>query len=278
MVSGGALRYLGNERVSEERTMPRWRKRWLGGCVAALVAALAAVGVSAQDAGGGATKVELPVDQVEAIVRDLLQREPELVYQALQELQRRQTAAEADRRKAALVARKDDLFHHAASPVGGNPEGDVTLVEFFDYHCAYCRRVVTSVRSLVETDQDLRVVFKEFPILGEDSVRAARAALAAERQGLYMPLHFALMASNDLSLDGIMKTAADVGLDTGQLAEDMNSPAIQEEIDATYALARTLGIDGTPAFVIDDELIPGAVSQEHLAALIDEARTNCATC
>ena len=259
--------------------MPRWRDGWIGGCVAGLIGALAAAGVSAQDPGGGsAPKVELPVDQVEAIVRDLLRREPELVYQALQELQRRETAAEAERRKAALTAKKDDLFHNAASPVGGNPEGDVTLVEFFDYHCAYCRRVVGSVRALVEEDQGLRIVFKEFPILGEDSVRAARAALAADKQGLYMPLHFALMASNDLSMNGIMKTAADVGLDTERLAADMNSPAIEAEINATYALARELGIDGTPAFVIDDDLIPGAVSQERLAALIDEARTNCATC
>jgi protein-disulfide isomerase len=262
-----------------EQTMPRWRKGWIGGCVAGLVGALAAAGVAAQDAGGGSTpKVELPVDQVEAIVRDLLRREPELVYQALQELQRRETAAEAERSKAALIAKKDDLFHNAASPVGGNPEGDVTLVEFFDYHCAYCRRVVNSVRALIEEDQGLRVVFKEFPILGEDSVRAARAALAAEKQGLYMPLHFALMASNDLSMNGIMKTAADVGLDVERLAEDMNSPAIQEEINASYDLARDLGINGTPAFVVDDELIPGAVSQEHLAALIDEARTSCTTC
>jgi protein-disulfide isomerase len=176
------------------------------------------------------------------------------------------------------MARKDDLFRSAASPVGGNPEGDVTLVEFFDYRCGYCRRVVGSLRALVEQDQDLRVVFKEFPILGEDSVRAARAALAAERQGLYMPLHFALMAADDLSIEGIMAVAAGVGLDTEQLAADMASPEIEAEIAATYALANELGIEGTPAFVVDDELIPGAVSQERLAALIDEARTNCATC
>jgi protein-disulfide isomerase len=258
-----------------EQIMPRRRNGWVGAClVAGLVAALAATGASAQDG----TKVELPADQVEAIVRELLMREPEIVYEALQELQRRETAAEAERRKVALLARKDDLFHNAASPVGGNPAGDVTLVEFFDYRCGYCRRVVGSLRALVDEDQDLRVVFKEFPILGEDSVRAARAALAAERQGLYMPLHFALMAADDLSMDGIMLVAAGVGLDTEQLAADMASPEIQAEINATYALARELGIEGTPAFVVDDELIPGAVSQERLASLIDEARTDCATC
>jgi protein-disulfide isomerase len=93
-----------------------------------------------------------------------------------------------------------------------------------------------------------------------------------------MPFHFALMAADDLSMSGIMAAAGDVGLDTEQLARDMESPEIQAEINATYALARELGIEGTPAFVIDDELIPGAVSQERLAALIDEARTSCTTC
>ena len=264
--------------------MPRWRNGWVAGCAAALLAALVPAGASAQDGGAqdgateGGPKIELPADQVEAIVRDYLMREPEIIYEALQELQRREAAAEAERRKAALAARKDDLFHSTASPVGGNPEGDVTVVEFFDYRCGYCRRVVGSLRALVDQDEDLRVVFKEFPILGEDSVRASRAALAAKRQGLYMPLHFALMAADDLSMDGIMQAAAGVGLDTEQLAADMEAPEIQAEIAATYALARDLGIEGTPAFVIDDELIPGAVSQDRLAALIDEARTDCATC
>ena len=259
--------------------MPRWRNGWVKGCMAGLLAALFAAGVSAQDGETrGGPGIALPTDQVEAIVRDYLMREPEIVYEALQELQRREAAAEAERRTAALTARKDDLFHSVASPVGGNPEGDVTLVEFFDYRCGYCRRVVGSLRALVDQDEDLRVVFKEFPILGEDSVRAARAALAAERQGLYMPLHFALMAADDLSMDGIMQAAAGVGLDTGQLAADMEAPEVQAEIAATYALARDLGIEGTPAFVVDDELILGAVSQERLAALIDEARTGCVTC
>jgi protein-disulfide isomerase len=258
-----------------ERIMPRWQGRLAGGCVAAVLAVAAfATGAAAQDGA----KVELPAEQIEAIVRDYLMREPEIVYQALQELQRRETAAEADRRKATLAARQDDLFRSASTPVAGNPDGDVSVVEFFDYRCTYCRRVVGSLQALVGRDENLRVVFKEFPILGEDSVRAARAALAAERQGLYMPFHLALMAANDLSMDGIMRVAQGVGLDTGQLAQDMELPEIKDEINATYALARELGIDGTPAFVVGEELIPGAVSEERLAALIDQARTNCATC
>ncbi len=256
--------------------MPQWQERWIGGCIAAgLIAVVSATSVSAQDA---ATKVELPADQVEAIVRDFLMREPEVIYQALQELQRRETAAKEERQKEALTAKRDELFHRASTPVGGNADGDVTLVEFFDYHCGYCRRVVTAVRALSEQDDNLRIVFKDFPILGDDSVRAARAALAADRQGLYMPFHFALMASTDFSMEGLMQTAAEVGLDTEQLAKDMKSPEIKAEIDANYALARELGIEGTPAFVVGEQLIPGAVSQERLTALIDEARTNCVAC
>jgi protein-disulfide isomerase len=259
-----------------EQTMPRWQKRWVGGCIAAgVVAVVTTTAVSAQDA---ATKVELPADQVEAIVRDYLMREPEIIYQALQELQRREAAAKEEHQKAALTAKKDELLHRTTSPVGGNADGDVTLVEFFDYHCGYCRRVVTAVRALSEQDDNLRIVFKDFPILGDDSVRAARAALAADRQGLYMPYHFALMASTDFSMDGLMRTAAGVGLDTEQLAKDMEAPEIKAEIDANYALARELGIEGTPAFVIGEQLIPGAVSQERLTALIDETRTNCVAC
>lgn len=256
--------------------MRRWQVRWAGGClVAGLVATAATASVWAQE---DAAKVELPTDQIEAIVREYLLREPQVIYEALQELQRRETAAQETRRKEALTSKQDELFERAATPVGGNPDGDVTLVEFFDYRCGYCRRVVGSLQALVETDEDLRVAFKEFPILGEDSVRAARAALAAERQGLYMPFHFALMAADDLSMDGIMQVAAGVGLDTDQLASDMQLPEIQAELTANYELARELGIEGTPAFVVGDNLVPGAVTEERLAALIDEARTNCATC
>ncbi|MEM7026080.1 MAG: DsbA family protein, partial [Pseudomonadota bacterium] len=254
--------------------MPRPQNLWIGGCLAAGLAAVVATGASAQDAPTAANTVELPADQIEAIVRDYLMREPEVIYEALQELQRREAAAEEERSRAALVARRDDLFYHASSPVAGNPDGDVTLVEFFDYRCGFCRRVVGSLRSLVDQDPNLRIVFKEFPILGEDSVRSARAALAAERQGMYLPFHFALMETDDLSMDGILRVAESVGLDTDQLAADMEHPEIQAELGATYALARELGIEGTPAFVVGEQLIPGAVSEERLVALIDEARTN----
>lgn len=229
-------------------------------------------------AGSESSGGDLPVDQIEQIVRDYLLREPEIIYQALEELQRRQAEANAERQRAAVAANRSQLFHEPGNPVAGNPDGNVTLVEFFDYQCSYCRRVVTSLQALLAEDEQLRVVFKEFPILGEDSMTAARAALAAREQGRYLPFHFALMRARDLSLGGIMAVAASVDLDTERLASDMQSPEIEAQLQANYALARALGIEGTPAFVIGDELIPGAVDKTRLVQLIEEARTGCVTC
>jgi protein-disulfide isomerase len=215
---------------------------------------------------------ELPVDQVEKIVRDYLLREPEIIYQALQELQRREDEAKAARQREAIAANQDELLDAAHTPTGGNPDGDVSLVEFFDYRCAYCRRVVSSVRDLMDEDPDLRLVFKDLPVLGPDSVRAAKAALASRKQNRYVPFHFALMASDDLSIEGIRSTAAAVGLDPDRLERDMDAPEVLAAIDANYALANELGIQGTPAFVIGDQLIPGAVDKARLEQLIQEAR------
>ncbi len=223
----------------------------------------------------GSTSVDLPTDQVEQIVRDYLMREPEIIYQALEELQKRQAAEQAERAKQMLVSRKDDLLYDPATPIVGNPDGEVTLVEFFDYRCGFCRRVLPSMQALMEEDKDLRIAFKELPVLGEESVRAARAALASRLQDetLYLDFHLALMSADDLSAGGIRTVAADVGLDPDQLAQDMESDEVSKAIDANYQLASALGIEGTPAFVIGETLVPGAVDKARLAALIEEART-----
>jgi protein-disulfide isomerase len=207
---------------------------------------------------------DLTVEQIERIVREYLLREPQVIYDALQ--------AEAARQQAAIADNQSELLDDPTSPVGGNPEGDVTLVEFFDYRCAYCRRVVASMRALLDEDQDLRVVFKELPVLGPDSERAARAALASRRQGGYVPFHFALMAAEDLSLPGIRAAAEAVGLDADRLEADMMAPEVNAAIQANYALANELGIEGTPAFVIGSQLIPGAVDKARLEQLIRDAR------
>ncbi|MGI9419756.1 MAG: DsbA family protein [Geminicoccaceae bacterium] len=247
----------------------RWaRTMGLGLGVTALVGSPA----MADDA---APAVDLPVEQVEEIVRDYLMREPEIIYQALEELQRRQASEQAEQQKLALAERKDDLVNDPATPIAGNPDGDVTLVEFFDYRCGYCRRVLSSMQALMDEDEELRVAFKELPVLGEDSVRAARAALASRMQdeSLYLDFHLALMSAEDLSADGIMTIAADVGLDPDKLGQDMESEEVTAAIDANYQLASALGIEGTPAFVIGEALVPGAVDKARLSSLIEEART-----
>jgi protein-disulfide isomerase len=215
---------------------------------------------------------ELPVDRIEEIVRDYLLREPEVIYEALQELQRRQQVAAAERQKAAIAANEALLFDDPETPFGGDADAEVTLVEFFDYRCTYCRRVVGAMQALLQDEAGLKIVFKDLPVLGEDSVRAARAALASREQDGYLPFHFALMQAKDLSHAGIMAVASDVGLDAERLAQDMQDPAIQRAIDANYALADELGIEGTPAFVIGDQLIPGAVGEAQLRQLIDQQR------
>lgn len=230
--------------------------------------------VNAED-GKAEEALELPADQVEEIVRDYLMREPEIIYQALEELQRRQAAAQVEQQKQTLITRKDDLLRDPATPVAGNLDGDVTLVEFFDYRCGFCRRVLSSMQALMEEDDQLRVVFKELPVLGEDSVRASRAALASQKQNedLYLDFHLALMTANDLSLAGVRAIASDIGLDPDQLQADMESDAVSEAIEANYELASALGIEGTPAFVIGETIVPGAVDKGRLTALIEEART-----
>ncbi len=240
--------------------------------LALVIAALATQQGLADEASQAA---DLPVEQVEEIVRDYLMREPEIIYQALEELQRRQAAQQAEQQKLALAERKDELVNDPATPVAGNPDGDVALVEFFDYRCGYCRRVLSSMQALMDEDDQLKVVFKELPVLGDDSVRAARAALASQMQDetLYLRFHLALMTADDLSADGIRGIAANIGLDPDQLEQDMKSDEVAAAIDANYQLASALGIEGTPAFVIGETLVPGAVDKQRLAALIAEARS-----
>ena len=245
------------------------------GRLAGFAAAFALIGPAQSLADEAPAATDLPVEQIETIVRDYLMREPEVIYQALEELQRRQVAEREERQKQTLSERQSELLNDPATPVAGNPEGDVTLVEFFDYRCGYCRRVLSSMQALMAEDENLRVVFKELPVLGEDSVRASRAALASMQQdeSLYLDFHLALMSASDLSPDGIRNLAADVGLDPDRLEEDMESEAVSKAIEANYQLASALGIEGTPAFVVGERLVPGAVDKARLAALIAETRT-----
>lgn len=215
------------------------------------------------------------LDPFEQRVREYLLKNPEVIMEALQILQERQRAAEAENLKRTIAERSEEILNDPAAPVGGNPDGDVTLVEFFDYNCPYCRRVAPTVAELEETDADLRVVYKEYPILGPGSQFAARAALASRRQGKYLPFHNALMqATEQVTEESVMEIAREVGLDTERLEQDMQDPAIQEAIARNLGLANALGITGTPSFIIGQEIVPGAVDLRTLQGLIARAREN----
>lgn len=237
---------------------------------AGLVAAtLSATPLAAQESPFSTAEEEA----IGRLVRDYILEHPEIILEAVQELERRKQAESRQQRDEAITANSEQLFADPASPVVGDPEGDVTVVEFFDYNCGYCRRMTEDIFELVEDDGDIRFVAKELPIFGEGSRFAAKAALAADRQGLYGEFHYALMTAG-VTIDQAttMAIAAEVGLDLAQLEEDMLDPAIDAQLDANYRLARALGVEGTPATVIGETFLPGARGYDELAALVAKAR------
>lgn len=212
-------------------------------------------------------------EAIEEIIREYLLKNPEVIVESLENAREQQAQQEAERVRAVLQESREELVNDPRSPVGGNPKGDVTIVEFFDYRCPYCKRVSGTLVQLMEEDPKLRVVMKEFPILSQESVQAARAGLAAARQGKYHSFHFALMdKGGSFSDQEIFAVAQSVGLDVERLRADMQDPAIESTLRRVHRLAGKLGISGTPAFVIGDTLVPGAVGLEQLRALVAEAR------
>ena len=181
--------------------------------------------------------------------------------------------AEQSETKEVLKTRSNEIFHDSATPVGGNPDGDVSLVEFFDYNCPYCRQVAPHMVKAEANDPKLRIVYKEFPILGPNSRFAAKAALAAHRQGKYVAFHQALMQAKGLVDEArVLATAATVGLDAERLKVDMEDRAIQVAIDRNLELARALRIDGTPGFLIGEQIARSAIDLDTMEGLIRSAR------
>ena len=206
-------------------------------------------------------------------VRAYLLEHPEVIFEAARRYEARQRVAEQTEAQRMIKARADDILHDPDSPVGGNPEGDVTLVEFFDYNCPYCRQVAPVMEKAIAADPKLRVVYKEFPILGPNSTFAAKAALAIHRQGKYEPFHHALMQGRgSVNASRVEEAAVKVGADIARMKADMNDPAIAAAIDKNLALARALRINGTPGFVVGDQILRGATDLETLRALVREAR------
>ncbi len=236
---------------------------------------LIAFALVALPAVAGAQTSPPPLDReaIEKIVREYLMKNPEVIIEAVQELEKRQAQARDQAAKQTIAQRKAELTKDPDTPVGGNPDGDVTIVEFFDYHCGYCKRAHPTMQSVIKGDSKIRVAYKQMPILTPNSRVAAAGALAADKQGKYKEMHNALMeARGELTKERVLKIAADLKLDTEKLEKDMASPAVTQQIDRSLELAKSLGIDGTPAFVIGNKVIPGAVDASVIRAAVAEAR------
>lgn len=212
---------------------------------------------------------------IEDIVRDYLADHPEVVIEALQAAEDKLKHEAREKGALALAAHKKEVFDDPNSPVAGNPKGDVTLVEFFDYRCPYCKQVEPALEKLLTEDRQLKLVYKELPVLGPESDLAARVALAAKNQGRYDAFHRAMMAlPGRIDEAAIYKVAASVGLDIERLKQDVKSPAVAAQLKANALLGSQLSIDGTPAFVVGDTIIPGALSIDALRQQIANARGN----
>jgi protein-disulfide isomerase len=214
-------------------------------------------------------------------IRQYLMENPEVLRDAMQELERKQQAAEDSARSDSLKTMSSEVFRSQDDLVGGNPKGKVTMVEFFDYNCGYCKRAFPDVLKMVSEDKDLRLVMKEFPILSPESVYAARAALASQKQGKYWEFHLALMAHQGRIDEAVTdQIAQTTGLDLKRLKADMDAEEVSQIINRNMQLADSLKIQGTPAFIIDETVIPGAVGYEALAAVVKQVRDNggCKLC
>ncbi|MDJ1156704.1 DsbA family protein [Chelatococcus sp. SYSU_G07232] len=216
--------------------------------------------------------------EIESVIRDYLIQNPEVLQEALVALEKRQQDLQRTAQRNALLSEAKALYESPANIVVGNPKGDVTLVEFFDYNCGYCKRAMADVAELVKKDTNLRVVLKDFPVLGPDSVEAAYVALAVKHQltgDKYFEYHQRLMASKGrVGKDRAMAVAKDMGLDTAKLAKDMEGKDVRAAIEETVRLGDKLALSGTPAFIVGEEIIPGAVGYEPLKAAVDAARNN----
>jgi protein-disulfide isomerase len=224
--------------------------------------------------------IALPMDkvEVETLVRDYLRDHPEAVVEAIHQFQTNEESVRRKRTQALLVSLRPQVERDPSSPVGGNPNGNVSVVEFFDYACSFCKRVFPTVMQLVKDDGDIRYVFKEYPILTPQSVVAARAALAAWKtdQGAYVSFHSALMsARGELTEEKIFRFASESGFDVETLRRRMADNDIEDALVGNFKLAEELGIEGTPAFVIGRNLVPGAADAETLRQLVLATREEC---
>ena len=210
--------------------------------------------------------------EIVTVVREALKRDPSILREAIVTLQADEGEKTQEATRAAIAQAREKLVD-PADPIAGNPNGDVTIVEFFDTRCAYCRKLEPVMDGLLAKDRHVRLVYKDMPILGPASVLGTKAMLAAQKQDAYVKMRDAVMKlPPDTTLPQLETAARGLGLDWPRMAKDMEDPAIKARIEANLKLARELGIQGTPALVIGNDLVPGAVDAAELQRLVAAAR------
>lgn len=221
----------------------------------------------------GAVAQTVSDQDIKALALEAIRENPQIIMEAIALIEEQRNAAQAAAQAETLLRQRAFLENDPNAPFVGNPDAGTVIVEFFDYNCPYCKRAAGDVKALLAADDDLRVVYREWPILGEGSVLASRAALAARNQGKYEEMHWGLMEMRGRAEEAsILALARSIGLDVDQLREDMQSDDVNSHIAASEQLAQNLGFTGTPAFVIGDALVPGAIPLAELQQYIAQAR------
>jgi len=220
---------------------------------------------------------------IETIVHDYLVAHPEVLQEAMAELEKRQSAAEAEKHKAAIKEHAQTLYSSPRQVTLGNPNGNVTFVEFFDYNCGYCKRAMDDMLALLRDDSQLKVVLKEFPVLGPGSLEAAQVAVAVRMQDKtgkkYLEFHTKLLGGRGQADKArALAVAKDIGLDMGRLERDMASSEVKATLQEDFKLAEALGLNGTPSYVIGSDVVVGAIGLAGLRQKVNTARCGKPTC
>lgn len=221
--------------------------------------------------------------EIEAIVKDYLIKNPEVMQEVLQEMEKRQALAETEKARTAIASHKELLFNSPRQVTLGNPNGDVTMVEFFDYNCGYCKRAMTDMMELLKSDSKLRVVLKEFPVLGQGSVEAAQVAAALALQDKsgkkYLDFHQRLLSGRgQADRTRALAAAKEAGADMARLEKELNGPEVRATLEESFKLAEALGLNGTPSYVINNDVVIGAVGLAPLREKINQARCGKPMC
>src|SRR5215510_5238818 len=221
---------------------------------------------------------------IEKIVREYLLKNPEVLEEAMNELSKRQTAAEAEKHQASIAKNADAIFNSPRGVTLGNKDGDVTVVEFFDYNCGYCKRAMADMLELLKTDSKLKFVLKEFPVLGEGSVQAAQVAAAVRIQDKsggkkYLEFHQKLLSGRGQADKArALAVAKEVGFDVARIEKDMAGEEVKAQLEESFKLAEALGLNGTPSYVVGNDVVVGAVGLNTLKEKVNTARCGKATC